>query len=364
MFFTALIGTAILQSSASVMALAVTIAMSGALPASSVFPVALGSHLGSTVTMLLAAMGGRRNARILGISTFLYKLIGTAAFVPLVPASESFLERVGFLMPTNLVLAQTLLVIFNAAIFYPWPQILSNWSGYLLSKLQKIDLGNPLYLDEKMLEIPSLATHLLAKEMIRLCNYIEALLQALLYHNKAGNELEKLLPDGIKELTEACERYMYAIHPPSIAVDPVTEFEYRSTSYAMLSLREVSHVTTQRFRKQIKQNGLKKLASEMTRAEWDKMAALFMKTVRDAFHAFALGDADLVKRAETGKADFEEVLEFMRKRLLGGETGRRENSTLLDFVTAESRILRGAVEAASGDVLIRDKAGKKTDENI
>ncbi|GHS90200.1 sodium:phosphate symporter [Synergistales bacterium] len=364
MFFVALVGTAVLQSSASVMALAVTIAMSGALPVDSVFPVALGSHLGSTVTMLLAAMGGRRNARILGLSTFLYKLIGTAAFVPLVPGAEAFLARIGFLMPTNIVLAQTLLVIFNAVIFYPWPQILSNWSAYLLSKLQKIDLGNPLYLDEKMLEIPSLATRLLAKEMIRLCNYIEALLQALLYHDKTGNELEKLLPDGIKELTEACERYMYAIHPPSIAVDSVTELEYRSTSYAMLSLREVSHVATQRFRKQIKKTGLKKLASEMTRAEWDKMAELFMKTVRDAFHAFALGDADLVARATQGKDDFGKVVAFMRTRLLGGETGRRENSALLDFVTAETRILRGAIEAASGDVLIQDKAGEKAGENI
>jgi Na/Pi-cotransporter len=364
MFFTALIGTAILQSSASVMALAVTIAMSGALPASSMFPVALGSHLGSTVTMLLAAMGGRRNARILGMATFLYKLVGTAAFVPLIPRAEAFLTRLGFLMPTNLVLSQVLLVIFNVAIFYPWPQVLSDGGGYLLSKLQKIDLGNPLYLDEKMLEIPSLATRLLAKEMIRLCNYIEALLQALLYHDKTGNELEKLLPDGIKELTEACERYMYAIHPPSIAVDPVTGLEYRSTSYAMLSLREVSHVTTQRFRKQIKKSGLKKLASEMTRAEWDKMAALFMKTVRDAFHAFALGDADLVRKATQGRDDFEKVGASMRTRLLGGETGRRENSALLDFVTAESRILRGAVEAASGDVLIRDKVGENTGENI
>lgn len=363
MFFTALVGTAILQSSASVMGVAVTVAMSGALPVSSIFPVALGSHLGSTVTMLLAAMGGRRNARILGLSTFLYKLVGTVAFIPLVPTSESFLARIGFAMPTNIVLAQVLLVIFNAAIFYLWPQILSNWSVYLLSKIQKIDLGNPLYLDEKMLEIPSLATRLLAKEMIRLCNYIEALLQALLYRDKTGDELEKILPDGIKELTEACERYMYAIHPPSVAVDPVTELEYRSTSYAMLSLREVSHVVTQRFRKQIKKGGLKTLAGEMTRAEWDKMAALFMRTVRDAFHAFALGDADLVKRASTGKDDFGKVVAFVRTRLLGGETGRRENSALLDFVTAETRILRGAIEAASGDVLIRDKAGEKTDEH-
>ncbi|MDR3331064.1 MAG: Na/Pi symporter, partial [Synergistaceae bacterium] len=99
MFMTAMLMTAILQSSASVMALAVTIAMSGTLSQSAVFPVALGAHIGSTVTMLLAAAGGRRNTRMLGLATFFYKMAGTAIFVPLVPWSNEFLQWLGMSTP-------------------------------------------------------------------------------------------------------------------------------------------------------------------------------------------------------------------------------------------------------------------------
>jgi Na+/phosphate symporter len=170
-FFAALLGTTVLQNSASVIALVVTIAISGTLPQSAVFPVALGSHLGSTVTILLAAAGGRRNACMLGVATFLYKLTGILAFAPLVPFSAALLCRLNFPMPINIVLAQAFLVFWNAAIFYPWPQILVHGSMFVLSHTRNIDLGLPVYLDENLTDIPSLAVRLLFKEMVRLCNY-------------------------------------------------------------------------------------------------------------------------------------------------------------------------------------------------
>jgi phosphate:Na+ symporter len=332
------------------MALAVTIAMSGTLSQSAVFPVALGAHLGSTVTMLLAAAGGRRNTRMLGLATFFYKMAGTVIFVPLVPWSNEFLQWLGMSTPINIVLAQAMLVLLNAAVFYPWPRSLALASSYALSRLHTVDLRAPVYLDDDLLDVPSLSVLLLTKEMIRLTNYIEALLHMQLYQED-GRGLEKLLPDGIRDLTEACEQYMYAIQPPSIADDRKTGREYRAISYVMLSLREVSHLATSRIGAALQEHGTEAIANGMGKDEWDKMASIFMETVRDAFHAFALGDADLALNAVEHEAEFERFTVILRSRLLAGETGRKENSAVIDFIVLARRFLHAALDVVRGGVI-------------
>jgi Na+/phosphate symporter len=253
-------------------------------------------------------------------------------------------------MQVNIAIGQTLLVLLNAAIFYPWPQILIHGSSFILSRLTGSSLRDPVYLDDDLVKIPALAVRLLAKEMIRLSNYIEALLQTQFYPERGGAELKKLLPDGIADLTEACEQYMYAIHPPSIAEDRATVREYRTISYAMLSLRETSRLATGRIGELFGKYGLDELAGEVGKPDWDKMAALFMETARDAFHAFALGDADLAQRAIERSKEFEKVSSLLRVRLLEGETGRRESSAVMDFATLARRFLHAAQEVVRGDV--------------
>ena len=348
MFFAAFAGTSILQDPSSVLALTVAIAASGALPQSAVFPVVLGSHFGSGVIMLLAASGGRRNARVLGIATFLYKMAGAAAFVPLVPWMSSFLDGFAMSTPVRIVLSQALVVIFNAVIFYPWPQALIRGSVFVLSRQRAVNLGAPIYLDDNLLEIPPLAVKLLSKEMIRLTNYIEAFLQIRLYPEKGGEELKKLLPAAITELTETCENYTHAIHPPA-AEDPLALLEYRAVTYAMLSLREASRITTGPFRSLVEGWGSKPGGHIIDEAEWNDLESLFMKTLRDAFHAFSLGDGDLAQRAIEGEAMFEKAATRLRSKLLKEQSGYQ--SSLLDFIAVAGRLVRAALDVAKVDVL-------------
>jgi Na+/phosphate symporter len=350
-FGAAILGTAVLQSSASVMALAVTVAISGALPQSAVFPVALGSHLGSAAAMLLAAMGGRRNARMLGLAAFLYKLAGTAVFLPFLAWAEALLDRLGFPVSANLVLAQILIALVNAAIFYAWPEPLIHGAAFLLSFARGASLGVPVYLDEKLLKFPSLAVGLLAKEMIRLANYIEAFLQMVLFPETGEEDLKSRLPGGIRELADACEQYMYLIRPPSIAEDREAGREYRTISYAMLSLRESARIVTGRFREAVERRGIPHLTDETGGVEWRGMARDLLEIVRDAFHAFSLGDAVLAQKALNAAMEFDGTVRNLRSRLLThmGRAGRRERSVLVDFVLASDRILHSALEVARGD---------------
>ncbi|MDR1648859.1 MAG: Na/Pi symporter [Synergistaceae bacterium] len=352
MFAAAFLGTAVLQSSASVMAIAVAIAASGVLSSGAIFPVALGAHLGSAVTMLLAAAGGRYNARVLGMATFLYKLAGVVAAAPLAPWANALFGRLGLHAAAQVVLAQIAVVCFNAVIFYPCPHILIRGGAFALSRVRAAGLGEPAYLDDETLEIPSLAVRLLTREMVRLFNYIEAFLQMRLCPERGEGALKRLLPDGIEELAEACERYMYAIRFPSAVDDPAAGREYRTIACAMLSLRETSRVTTGQFRELVDRYGIGELAGEMGKREWDEAVALFMQTVRDAFHAFSLGDAGLARRAAEKGEKFSAFALRLRAGFLAGlsEGTGKENSGLMDFLGVAERLLRSAVEIAHGDI--------------
>jgi phosphate:Na+ symporter len=350
MFFSALAGTAILQSSASVRALAVTVASSGAIPQSAVFPVTLGAHLGGAVTVLLAASGGRRNARVLGIATLLYKLAGVVAFAPLVPMTDTFLDGLVVSTPARIVLAQAILAIFNAALFYPWPDALIHGGAFILSRQRAADLGAPAYLDDGLLEIPPIAVKLLSKEMIRLTNYIEAFLQIRLYPDRRSGELGELLPPAITELTEACEGYTYAIRPPTDTKDRLALLEYKTVTYAMPSLREVSRITTGPFRDLAEERAAKPADSGVGEAERNALSALFMRTMRDAFHAFSLGDGELAQRAVDGGAAFEKSTAMLRSRLL--REGSGGDSSFLYFVTVKERLARAALDIIRGDAAL------------
>lgn len=350
MFFAALAGAAILQSSASIMALTVAIAASGALLECAIFPVTLGAYLGSTAAVLLAASGGRYNARVLGIATLLYKLAGVIAFAPLIPWANAFLD--GFALPISarIVLSQALLTLFNAAIFYHWPHILVQGSAFVLSRQRTPDLGTPTYLDDELLEIPPLAVKLLSKEMIRLTNYIEAYLQMQLYAEKNGGELKELLPAAITDLTEACEGYMNAIRLPSDAKDHLALLEYKAVRYAMHSLREVSRITTGPFCDLVKESMIKPVEGEIDAAEWDSLRSLFMKVLRDAFHAFSLGDGELAQRAIDREAALEKSITVLRSRFLKKKSG--DDSGFLNFVTVEGRLARAALDMVRGDITL------------
>jgi hypothetical protein len=91
-----------------------------------------------------------------------------------------------------------------------------------------------------------------------------------------------------------------------------------------------------------------------------------MGAVRDAFHAFSLGDAPLARKAAGLAAEFDESVRRLRSRLIftSGRTARRGKSELMDFVTVAGRVLRSALEVARGDAEFRARLSNKEREDV
>lgn len=111
---------ALSQSGGMVMAIAIALVSSGSLPLSSVYPIILGAHGGSSFMVFVTSLQAKRNARLLAMGTAFFKIVGIglgALFYPFVP---KLLLKMDFLtVEMTCVALQFLVKIFNTLVFLP-----------------------------------------------------------------------------------------------------------------------------------------------------------------------------------------------------------------------------------------------------
>ncbi|MBP6333775.1 MAG: Na/Pi cotransporter family protein [Aminivibrio sp.] len=343
----AFVVTAILQNSSAVMALAVTLATSGAMPVAAVLPVILGSHVGSSVTTLIAGMSGKQNARKLGICSFVYKVLCLPLYIPVLPWFENYIFNGPGGLASKIVLAQVGVALYNAVVFYPFTETLARFSAAIAERAGRERLAAPVYLDEDLLEIPSLAILLLSKEMIRLANYIEMYCQVLFVSAPNGDRTFQELPGAIRELSEACEEYMYGIHIPSD--DDVLRENYSTVSYSMVSFRQMAKILSGELRLLAEAGVGGQLARELGKTTWDELTRVAMTDIRLALRAFALGDVDFAVVAGKYEREFEELDRRIRLRLGADALNRRELAPLVDFLSQIFLLVKTSLEIARGE---------------
>jgi Na/Pi-cotransporter len=213
MAFIACISAAIMQSSSAVVAIGISLASAGVMPSSSMLPIAVGVHIGSTVMVFLAGFfsSRRQSTKQLGWATIIYKTIGGLVFVPFIPYIHSLMEIYEIGAASQLVYGQILVAIVNVALVYPFSYKFSIFIVKFIGVRRSEDLTQPRFLDPDMLNVPAISVLLLSKEMIRLADYLEAYFQMLLFPNRRLNKLFENLPPGITELSRHCMEYMYKI---------------------------------------------------------------------------------------------------------------------------------------------------------
>ena len=339
----AFLATAIIQSAPTVLALTVTLAVSGVLSEAAIVPIVLGAHAGSSVTVLIAGLSGRQNARKLGISTFVYKVIGVLAIIPFVPWLQEFIAGTGGRAASKIVLVQVGITLVNALMFYFFVDQLAWISSLLSEKMGKERLSAPVYLDDEVLEIPSLSILLLSKEMIRLANFIEMYCQILFRTDQAVRDFPEL-PGAIRDLSEICEEYMYGIHIP--ADDDSLRESYSTVSYSMVSFRQMAKILSGELRLLAEAGVADQLAKEVGQEMWDELSRTALTDIRISLRAFALADADFAGFAGRYEREYEQLDRKIRLRLGADALNRRELAPLLDFLTQIFLLVKTSLDVA------------------
>jgi phosphate:Na+ symporter len=213
--------TVLAYSSLAIVLLTATLATSGLVPASVALGLVLGANIGSAVLALLATAGAAPAARRVPLGNLLFKLLGAAATIPLLPyvlrwmpqfIGEVHQQVVGFHLLFNAVLAITC-VSFTG----PLARLAERW----LPEPREGAGKRRSHLDPAALGTPSLAISCAAREALHQADVVETMLRGLLEVIRT-NDLEhaerlRRMDDTVDELYSAIKFYLTQISKEALS---------------------------------------------------------------------------------------------------------------------------------------------------
>ena len=165
--------TAIIQSSSAAMGMLVVLASQGLVPLSSALPILYGQNIGTCVTSLISSIGANKNAKRAALKHLCFNVIGTLLFMFIL--NKPITMIVTRLDPTDIsrqiANSHTLFNLINVVLLLPFSKYIVKLAMLIIpDKGQEEDNENRVikYLDERMLETPSIAFGNTIKEVLRM----------------------------------------------------------------------------------------------------------------------------------------------------------------------------------------------------
>lgn len=185
--------TMLMQSSSAAIAMALTAAMSGAIPLEAAAAAMIGAHLGTSVKAVVVVIGATANAKRVAAALVIFKLVSTVialALLPLLSATLLSAEKELLAAPPVVLLAlyHTLFNLLGILVMLPLatPLIRSLQGRFRGTDL---DEARPRYLDHSSAGVPELALQALIMETERVGD---------LSHRMARKALGEVPPDERK----------------------------------------------------------------------------------------------------------------------------------------------------------------------
>ena len=165
--------TAIVQSSSASMGMLIALASQGLIPITAALPILYGENIGTCVTSLISSIGASRNARRAAIMHLTFNVLGSMIFMFIL--SKPIVAIVTAIDPTDaarqIANAHTLFNILNVIVLLPFNKLIVKLALKLVPETkgeQDDDDKVVKYIDDRMIETPSIALANIVKETLRM----------------------------------------------------------------------------------------------------------------------------------------------------------------------------------------------------
>ncbi|MCD6419204.1 MAG: Na/Pi cotransporter family protein, partial [Synergistetes bacterium] len=213
--------TMVIQSSAAVMAIAISMASQGIIGMRIAIPVILGLHVGSASVVLASAIGSSTAARRLAWTTFLYKIIGGVLGMLLMPLIINLAEHTSTYIPRQMANAFLIIVSMNAVVILPWSKkfarVIQKFLPVKETGFEK--MSTPRFINKDLSSIPQMAIYLATQEIIRVANITEELVlnAKRIFEGRKGAAIRELesYDEVVDTLTGSIVEFMSDINAPT-----------------------------------------------------------------------------------------------------------------------------------------------------
>ncbi len=164
--------TVVVQSSSASTGLLIALASEGLLPIEAAMPIVFGTNIGTCVTAVLSSIGANRTAKRAAFIHFLFNIIGTIIFMIFFRGIT--INLVKSISPDNaarqLANAHTFFNITNTLLLLPFASFLVYVANRVIPRkdYEDLELKGIRYLDDRILETPSIAMVQVIKETLNM----------------------------------------------------------------------------------------------------------------------------------------------------------------------------------------------------
>ncbi len=178
--------TAVVQSSSATTGVLIVLAQQGLISLEGGIPVIFGANIGTCVTAALAVIGAEREAKRVAIAHIMFKIAGVILFIFWIPQFADLIRalagKFGSGTARQLANAHTLFNVSLGLFFLPFIPVFSKiiYFIYPARKKPKSQEIRTWYIEDAVLETPSLAIDLARAEMARMAKLLGRMLNGII----------------------------------------------------------------------------------------------------------------------------------------------------------------------------------------
>lgn len=287
-------------------------------------PILFGDNIGTTITALLASIGGSIAAKRTAAAHVIFNLTGTLIFIWFIPYYADFIQMISPNGPELEVIsrqianAHTCFNLTNTIIFIPLIPVLVKVVTKIVpgKELDRLP-SEPLYLDDNVLEQPFAAIHLATKELVRMgemvLEMVGAAQKAFIENDKEHVRRVMETEDTVNALQEKTVNYLADM----FTKDTITEEQAAHVSSLLHIAADIEHVGDHC--KNIAEFADEKIKntyafSEEAYSEIYGCFDLAKKMVRESTSALETGSPESVEKIRTMEAEMNTKEDTLRKQ--------------------------------------------------
>lgn len=211
-FLSGLVVTLIVQSSSATVGLTMAIAAQGVIPLQTAIAIILGDNIGTTITAVLASLGGNRAAKQAATAHVLIKVIGTLVIFSLLPLYTSLIELTSHDISRQVANAHSIFSFVVALLFLPFVKQYASLIKKILPDDKSMEVLGVQFLNRALIGAsPAAAVDAVRMEMIRMASISLKMIETCKTLFETNND--KLIAEidrmeaNVNELTHDTVRY-------------------------------------------------------------------------------------------------------------------------------------------------------------
>lgn len=339
--------TSLVQSSTATMGLTISLAMQGLISLDLAIPIILGSHIGSSSTVLFAGIGASRSAKRVTLFNLLFKLGGVIIFFLLAPQIVLLIQKTSINLPRQIANAHALIIVGNGLIILPFTEKFAKFLEKIIPKTEEVEsLQKPKFLDPGALETPEIAFYLASKEILRISNAVEDMVLGVMqvFINNDEKLLNKVSTQDmiVDNLSREITKYL-----TKISFETLSEEHSKEVFRLLYIVDDLEHIGDLIDKNLIplveKKIDNSLVFSEKGVKEIKDMHQKVYNNLRNAIGAFALQDQRMAQKVISQKEHIDSLEIALRKthinRLnVGIELSQKTSGVHLDLINILKRI--------------------------